>query len=100
MQIMRFVVPDGVRFFNPDILAQNIMRAEEPGSIVSITATRANVQSCAKECNATDPMNRPHPQLIPADEATAKLVGVKFDSSAGKKAIKAEASTSQDVKGN
>jgi len=75
---LRFIVADGVRFFNPDVIAQGIMRHEEPGSVVTIKGTPSNVAFCRGECNARDAKGDPHPQLIPADEATAKAVGVPF----------------------
>lgn len=75
---LRFIVADGVRFFNPDVIAQGIMRHEEPGSVVTIKRTSSNLQFCAAECKAVDSRGKPQPQLIPADEATAQAVGVPF----------------------
>jgi hypothetical protein len=75
---LRFIVADGVRFFSPDVLAQGIVRPEEPGSVVSLKRNGTNLAFCRGECLAKDAKGHPHPQLIPADEATAQAVGVPF----------------------
>jgi hypothetical protein len=76
---LRFKVADGVRFFNPDVIAQGIMRHEEPGSVVIVDGTKpSNVQFCRGECQAKNAKNEPHPQLIPLDKPTADAMGVPF----------------------